>query len=152
MKAENEIESTRDTIIKQKPYNKIVFLIFVVLLVCFCSFGALAYDEPYLNEHGGDRLDPDDSYSEITQNDSESTDGTDIVESADTIETDLDEWEKEILRNTVSQFLESRAGREKEAEKKLKRMMAKRDIAIVFILLITKPAIALAKKITNKNR
>ena len=83
------------------------------MLVCSCSLGALAYKEPYMNENGSDCLNPDNGYSEVTQNDSESTYDTDIAESADTVETDFDEVEKEILRKVVSQLYEERAERKK---------------------------------------
>ncbi len=137
----------------------IVSLLFAVLLVYSYPLGALALNQPYMNGHDGDELQEsivtDNGYPEVTQNDSESTDDTDIKESADapdTVETDFDEVEKEIFRNAVSRIYEERAVRGKEIEKEYKRMMTKRNIAILCIILIMKPAIALAKKITNKNR
>ena len=137
----------------------IVSLLFAVLLVYSYPLGALALNQPYMNGHDGDELQEsivtDNGYPEVTQNDSESTDDTDIKESADapdTVETDFDEVEKEIFRNAVSRIYEERAVRGKEIEKEYKRMMTKRKIAILCIILIMNPAIALAKKITNKNR
>ena len=137
----------------------IVSLIFAVLLVYSYPLGALAFNQPYMNGHDGDELQEsivtDNGYPEVTQNDSESTDNTDIKESADapdTVETDSDEAREEILRKAVSGFYEERAKREKEFSTNIANRIARSNIAILCVLLIMKPAIAIAKKITNKNR